>query len=409
MTKNKLTYNTKLIFNNDVDKALFVNMFIDYNFAFNVCSNVKFKNKIPNSIKDLHKVFYKDFREENPNIQSFLAVAAMRECLSASRSTKSNNHRIKKAIRKKNFSIRLNSQTFSLRKDNLFNPITMVSPKKGKRLKANFVRYPKLMDLMDKYKFGDPLVFLKGKAKEPWLSLTFNIPIDAPKPLKDNLALGVDLGIRRTFATSEGYIFIDKKFNGEKRKLRFLKRELQSCGTKSARKHLSKIRSKERNKNKNQTHKIANLILGLACKANIIVLEDLSKIKRKKKNKQYQNKNMISQVPFFGLREVLEYKAAFSKKMIKIVNPAYTSQINFKTKKIDGIRKGIRYYTDVPGVVFDADVNAAMFIAERSKHPVSLGNKIAPLDGQVALISQPNNVCKSKILNKISITNSFSC
>ena len=187
-------------------------MFKGYNFAFNACSNVKFKNKIPNSIKDLHKVFYRDFREENPNIQSFLAVAAMRECLSASRSVKSNNHKTKKAIRKKNFSIRLNSQIFSLKKENLVDPISMISPNKGKRLKANFVRYPKLMDLMDKHKFGDPLVFLKGKSREPWLSLTFNIPTDIIKLNKKDLALGIDLGIRRTFATSEGHIFIDKKF-----------------------------------------------------------------------------------------------------------------------------------------------------------------------------------------------------
>ena len=163
----KLTYNTKLIFNNDADKLSFISMFKDYNFAFNACSNVKFKNKIPNSIKVLHKVFYKDFRKENPSIQSALVMRAMRECLSASRSAKSNNHKTKKTIRKRNFSIRLNSQIFSLKKENLVDPISMISPNKGKRLKANFVRYPKLMDLMDKHKFGDPLVFLKGKSREP--------------------------------------------------------------------------------------------------------------------------------------------------------------------------------------------------------------------------------------------------
>jgi hypothetical protein len=75
---------------------------------------------------------------------------------------------------------------------------------------------------------------------------------------KSKLALGVDLGMRVSAACSDGRVVIDRKFNGDKRKLRHLKDSLKSKGTKSARKHLRKLRHKEANKNKNQTHLIAN-------------------------------------------------------------------------------------------------------------------------------------------------------
>ncbi len=215
------------------------------------------------------------------------------------------------------------------------------------------------------------------------ISLTFNITskeINA-KPL----CLGVDLGIKRIASCSDGRLIKDKKFNAEKRKLRFLKRILQSKGTKPAKKHLRKVKNKEKNKNKNQTHLVANLIL--KTNANIIALENLKGIKAKKY--KTQNKNAISQVPFFELRRILTYKAKNMGKHICLVSPAYTSQIDSISGIKEGIRKGCRFYAK-SGLVYDADINAAINIARRSKHPISQGNL---LDGQ-GIVNCPN-ICKT--------------
>ena len=137
---------------------------------------------------------------------------------------------------------------------------------------------------------------------------------------------------------------------------------------------LKKLRRKERNKNKNQTHLVANTIL--KTKANVIALENLKGIKAKKHKKQ--NKNGISQVPIFELRRILTYKAENMGKHVCLVSPAYTSQIDSVTGLREGTRNGIRFYAK-SGIVYDADINAAINIARRSKHPISQGNL---LDGQ---------------------------
>jgi hypothetical protein len=55
------------------------------------------------------------------------------------------------------------------------------------------------------------------------------------------------------------------------------------------------------------------------------------------------------------------------------------------TGLLEGDRRGCRFFTK-SGLVYDADLNAAMNIAKRSKLPVSYGNI---LDGQ-ALVNVPN-------------------
>ena len=203
--------------------------------------------------------------------------------------------------------------------------------------------------------------------------------------VKQKLAIGVDIGIRRVAACSDGRIIIDKKFNGDKRKLRHLKDSLKSKGTKSSRKHLIKLKHKEHNCNKNQTHLIANEIL--KTNADTIVLENLKGIKAKKN--KYQNKRNISQVPMFELRRILTYKAENQGKTVLLVSPAYTSQIDCFSGIKEGERRGCRFYAK-SGIVYDADLNAARNIGKRSKLPVSYGNI---LDGQ-ATVNSPI-VCKS--------------
>jgi transposase len=80
-------------------------------------------------------------------------------------------------------------------------------------------------------------------------------------------------------------------------------------------------------------------------------------------------------------------------KHVCLVSPAYTSQIDSATDKREGLRKGCRFYS-VNGLVYDADINAAINIARRSKLPVSQGNL---LDGQ-GVVNRPN-VSKSLLAN----------
>lgn len=361
----KLSYNTRLVFKSDSDKQKIVKMLESQRFAWNECSKVKFKEVPKNSIVDLHAKFYKEFRKSQPEIPSQVIISAEQSVLSVYRSIKSNKHKIEKAPEKKKLSMRLDKRSSSY-KNGIFSIISL-----EKRVKCSLFIYPRLQELLSQYQFCDPLLFERNG--NIWISLTFN----TPETLSQNkLAIGVDLGICNFAATSEGNLYQDKRFNGKKRALRFLKRELQSKaakGSKSAKRHLKILRRKERRINQDFTHNLVNKIIS-DTKADTIVLEDLKSLKVKKH--KYQNKNRISQVPMFELRRILTYKALLHNKQVITVSPAYTSQIDHRTGERDGQRIGGRYIGK-DNQILHADVNAACNIGLRSKLPCSISNYYA--------------------------------
>jgi len=362
----KLTYKTRLIFGQSSDKDNLLEMLSAHNFAWNKCSIVKYT--IPNNcINDVHHAFYRNFRDtekfNNKSIPSQIVIQAEQSVLSAYRSIKSNKQKLEKPPEKKKLSIRLDKRTYSY-KNGVFSIISL-----EKRVKCSPYIYPKLQELISKYRFCDPLLFEKNG--EVWICLTFDIPEILSQK---KLALGIDLGCRVNAATSEGNLYIDKKFNGEKRKLRFNKRKLQSKSkdSKSAKRHLKKLKRKEANKNKNFSHHLANKLIK-DTKADTLVLENLKSLKVKKN--KYENKNRISQVPIYQLKQILTYKALLNEKTVIEVSPAWTSQIDHVTGKKEGDRKGRRFYAK-SGKIYDSDINGAINIGLRSKLPVSQTNNL---------------------------------
>ena len=362
----KLTYKTRLIFNQISDKDNLLEMLEAHNFTWNKCSIVKYT--IPNNcINDIHRAFYRNFRDtekfNNKSIPSQIVIQAEQSVLSAYRSIKSNKQKLDKPPEKKKLSIRLDKRTYSY-KNGIFSIISL-----EKRVKCSPYIYPKLQELISKYRFCDPLLFEKNG--EVWICLTFDIPEILSQK---KLALGIDLGCRVNAATSEGNLYIDKKFNGEKRKLRFNKRKLQSKSkdSKSAKRHLKKLKHKEANKNKNFSHHLTNKLIK-DTKADTLVLENLKSLKVKKN--KYENKNRISQVPIYQLKQILTYKALLNEKTVIEVSPAWTSQIDNVTSKKEGDRKGRRFYAK-SGKIYDSDINGAINIGLRSKLPVSQTEKL---------------------------------
>ena len=208
-----------------------------------------------------------------------------------------------------------------------------------------------------------------------FLSVVFD---DTTKPLKGTKTIGIDLGLKRLIATSEGNIVKGNDFNKHKRKIRWNKRKLQGKLSHSARTKLKTLRRREYHFSKNYTHHIVNDLLTTS--ANILVLEDLSKIKSKSKGKRFNNR--LSQVPFFTLKTILTYKALALGKRVELVSPHYTSQLDFRGLD-NGKRKGCRYYA-IDGKVLDADLNASNNIGLRyNKHSITC----SALDGQVKVKS----------------------
>lgn len=363
-----ISYNTRLIGSQEDLESL--RKILEWErLAFNEASKIQYLEP-KKSIVILHSKYYHVLRKSKPQIPSQVLIRGEQECLSSYRSIKSNKHKISEPTEKKRLSIRLDKRLYSKNKLDKYS-IKITTANKRKTFK--FVLYLKLKELLDKYTYCDPQLYIDNQNN---ICITFTFDNKLEK-LKQKLCLGVDVGIRVSAAMSDGRIIIDKKFNSEKRRLRFCKRKLQSKGTKSARRHLQKLRHKEHNKNKNQSYLIANEIL--KTNADTIALENLKGIKAKKH--KYQNKNRISQVPLVELRRIITYKAENQGKTILLVNPYNTSKTDSLTGKVEGERRGRRFYAK-SGLVYDSDLNAARNIANRSKLPVSYSNI---LDGQAVV------------------------
>jgi IS605 OrfB family transposase len=232
-------------------------------------------------------------------------------------------------------------------------------------------------ELLSKYNVADPLIFVKDN--ELYISLSFNVP--TPLPDNDDV-LGVDRGIRRLIATSDGMIIKGSEYQKHKRRIRYNKKQLQSKGTKSARRRLKRQRRKERNFSNNYCHLVVNEVL--KTDKGIIVLENLKGIKEKTKKhnngyKRKEHNRRFSQIPLYKLEEILTYKAQHLGKKVETVSPKDTSKNDCRGLK-NGKRVGCRYIT-VDNKQMDSDVNAAVNIGNKYlKHPIlTYPDRIVPV------------------------------
>ena len=377
---NIKTYNVQLQMTQQTHDY-WVNILTQTRDAFNTCANIITSENTTLSIVNVHNKCYDKLREQYPQIPSQGIVRVQKSVLAMLRSIKSNKHKNSSVPQRKSLSLQLDKRLYSRFS---IDGISLSNGKPQKRELCTFILYDKIRELFDTCVPKDPTIFIRND--KMFLSIPFEVP---SLPCKNDTSIGVDLGMKRLFVTSEGKSFIDKEYLKQRRKLRYLKRCLQSKGTKSAKKHLKSLSKKEYNISKNQIEKACNTLLHNT-DASIIVLEDLTKIKIKTSKskegfKRSRHNNALSQVPFFLFKERLTTKAQLVGKRVETVSPAFTSQTDSRTNKRDGIRQGCNYVCS-DGVVLDADWNAAVNIALRANHPLSSSS--LPLSGRVRSITQ---------------------
>lgn len=383
---SEITYNIKIKFEKQKDHTFWFNLLNTQKDVYNFASKIIFEKKPNTLIKEYHDVLYNKIKE-NFNISSQTIIRTEKDILSTFRSIKSNKHKINTAPEKKAMGFRLDQRLYSNFNKNSIKLISSIS---HKRCTAYLQLYPKVTELFDNYQTCDPLIFYRNN--EFYLSVTFRIP---EKVKQNENILGIDLGCRRLITTSDGDCILSKDFNRQKRKIRYLKRVLNSKkkNSHSARTKLKKLSKKEHNISKQYIEKSVNIIMKNTDKS-VIVIEDLTKIKQTTKKKCGSHNNRISQVPFYLFKQILSYKAPLYGKEVKTVNPYMTSQADSQTGKWKGERKGCRFYS-INGLVYDADWNAAINIAKKSvKHPISY---CLPLDGKLNILNRQVDVNLPKV------------
>lgn len=99
-------------------------------------------------------------------------------------------------------------------------------------------------------------------------------------PGEPNGALGVDLGIANLATDSDGNTHSGAEVEAIRQRFAKLRADLQSCGTKSAKRHLKKLSGREARFRKNENHRIAKTLVETAKRTGRgIKLEDLSGIR----------------------------------------------------------------------------------------------------------------------------------
>lgn len=323
-------------------------------------------------IKLVHAATYHKIRKEKPEIPSQVILRGTRSARSAYKSAKSNKHCIDVPCEKKNLSIRLDKRIYKWNGRKI--QITVADSRK--RVEVELQLFSKTKELFDKYETSDPLIFLrKGRL---FLAVTFKT--EAPNVIDNSNCVGIDMGIKNILSVSDGRIYSSKQLLKRKREVKFLNNKLYSKKTKSSRRHARKRGKKERNFSKNFCHKLANEFLKETV-SKTLVFEDLKdlKLSTAKKNKKKGKlgnfiNSKVASVPISLLREIITYKSKRLGFSIVLVDPAFTSQIDFRTGKCSGKRHKGAYYTH-DNKVLHSDLNASCNIAQRAKIPHFLSQR----------------------------------
>lgn len=378
-----LTYKTKLLFETGKARAFWGGQMRQVRDCYNFVSRKAFEEQTPLNIKTFHNQFYRAEREAFPMLPAQICIKVYKQVLANYRTARENKVELERPLEMKRPAIGLDKRLYSRMTRESF---CLSTGDRNRRTEVKFVRYAKFDEMAAKYKMCDPVLQYDERSGDFYACIPFLALETTPRP---DTYLGVDLGLKRIATLSDGTALTDKEYLSRRRRLRHNRRIFQRHKKRShsARRKLRNIRRRERNYSKDFCHRLANKIL--AHEGSVIVLEDLSRIKRatattKEGMKRKRHNSRMSQVPFFQLRQILTYKAPLCGKRVETVSPQYTSQEDCRTGSREGCqRHGCRLYT-ADGLVFDADWNAAINICNR-KHPTSFG---VPLDGRLNLVGR---------------------
>ncbi len=307
------------------------------------CVDVAWGMKIKNNV-ELHPFVYRDLR--NMGFPSQLAVSCIKQSCGMIKKARS-----KPIINK--VSVRYNSpRSFSFK-----NNVLSISTIQGR------VKVPiKIPDYALKY-FQDweirESLLTKNKEKY-YFTFTF-LREDAQISQHSNRILGIDLGVNKIAVTSEG------KFYGKNIKSLKVKRDrfisiLQSKGTRASKRKLKKLSGTWKRFMRWSNHNISKDIVGNLNSGDVIVMEDLSGIRKSARYNKWVHK-----WAFYQLRSFIEYKALEKGIRIVYINPAYTSKTCSVCHNKNTIRHNGFIECRTCGHKSDSDFGASKNIAQLYK------------------------------------------
>ncbi len=258
----------------------------------------------------LHKALYSEIRNLHPDFPSALIQCSRDQAVEMLKGNKRKPHTKKK----RDSSIRFDLRTCKVFLESGQLSISTINGRKKYQLNI-----PSYFSKYSSWKVKGATLGKKGK------HLVLKVIVEGekvPNPCNYSDVLGIDLGINTFAFMSNGLFVRSNKIRRVKRKYSYLRRKLQSCGTRSARRKLRRLRGRERRFMRDYNHQLSKQIANLPYGS--FALENLKGMCKGRKGKRFNR--MRSNWAYYQLRMFLDYKAEDRGKSLLLVDPRHTSQ-----------------------------------------------------------------------------------
>jgi IS605 OrfB family transposase len=333
--------------------------------AFNQVCAVGWTHREKNGVR-LHHLTYRTTKAASPGLVSDLLIQAR---VKATEALKSAFARIKRGGKTRcphstHCPARYNLKTYKLDWDGRFVRLSTSSgkmniPFKLPRYAAQYVGFE--VDSAD-------LLCRKGRF---WLHVVVSVP--DVEFVATGQAVGVDLGVKHPAVTSSAHFLGKRRWQHVEQRYFRLMRALQSKGTKSAKRHLRKIRHKRMRFRRDCDHILSRRIVESCTPGTTIVIENLTDIRQRVKQRKGRQQRRLHAWSFAQLRGFLAYKAEEQGMQVVAVDPRHTSQRCSRCGHQDRANRRSQslFQCRACGYTLNADYNAAKNVA--SKHLARLG------------------------------------
>ena len=207
------------------------------------------------------------------------------------------------------------------------------------------------------------------------------VETEAPTASCDSI-LGVDLGIVELATDSEGNQYSGEAVKSVRRRVRRVRRLLQARGTKSAKKHLKRIRQKQSCFSRDTNHVISKRLVAAAANSRkALGLEKLTDIRDRANCFSREMRWLMGNWAFDQLKQFLVYKAEAAGIPVAFVDPRNTSRTCSKCGHCEKANRKsqAKFLCLQCGFETNADSNAAVNIGVRASSSESLLSIAEPI------------------------------
>lgn len=214
-----------------------------------------------------------------------------------------------------------------------------------------------------------------------FLHIPVTMEVDSWDKATNKHIVGIDRGLRQIMTIYDEYgntkFFNGKSIAYKRKKFAYLRRQLQSKGTKSAKRHLKKLGQRENRWMSDVNHRLSKTLVDYYGSDTLFVLEDLTNVRfateKVAKAKRYEQVSWA----FYQLGQFVTYKAHLVGSEVVQVSAKYTSQ---RCPKCGQIRKESRnhqlhqYHCPYCGFTTNDDRIGAMNLYDLGKQYIA-GNE----------------------------------